>query len=180
MLFCDRQHAAGPGRRIVDRAHNARLGQDLVILDEDEIDHEADDLARGEVLAGRLVRHFRELADQLLEHETHTGVVDARGVKIDVREFLGHEIEEVRLGEPVDLHRELEALEDVAHVLREAAHVVAKMRADVVLIAHEPVKVEARDIVEAEARLAPDERVRVHPRLLLVLILRQRRCLGRL
>ena len=179
VLFRNRQHAARPGRRIVDRAHDARLGQDLVILSEDEIDHEANDLARGEVFASRLVRDFGELADQLLEHEAHLRVVDAVRVEIDAREPLRHEIEQVRLGEPVDLHRELEALEDVADVLREAAHVVAQMRADVVLIAHEPAEVERRDIVEAEARLAPDERIRVHPRFLLVLELLERRRLGR-
>ena len=121
VLFRDRQHTARSGRRIVDRAHDAGLGQNLVILDEDQIDHEADDLARGEVLSRRLVGEFRELADQLFENEAHLGVVDDIGVEIDVGEFLGDQIEQVGLGEPVDLDREFEALEDVADVGREGA-----------------------------------------------------------
>ena len=128
VLFRDRQHAARAGRRIVDRAHDAGLGQNLVVLDEDQVDHEADDLARREVLAGRLVREFGELADQLLEDEAHLGIVDDVGVKVDAGELLGDQIEQVRLGEPVDLDGELEALEDVADVGREALHVGAQVR----------------------------------------------------
>ena len=125
VLVRDRQHAARAGRRIVDRAHDAGLGQHLVILDEEQIDHEADDLARREVLAGRLVGEFGELADQLLEDEAHLGVVDDVGVEIDVGELLRDQIEQVRLGEPVDLDGEVEALEDVADVGGKGLHVGA-------------------------------------------------------
>ena len=89
MLFRDRQHAARARRRVVDRAHDAGLGQNLVVLDEDQVDHQADDFARGEMLAGRLVRQFGELADQLLEDEAHLGVVDDVGVQVDAGELLG-------------------------------------------------------------------------------------------
>jgi hypothetical protein len=66
-----RQHAAGAGGGVVHGAHHAGLGQGLVVLDEQQVDHQADHLARGEVLAGGLVGELGELADQLLEHGAH-------------------------------------------------------------------------------------------------------------
>ena len=180
VLVRDGQHAAGAGRRIVDRAHDARLGQNLVVLDEDEVDHQADDLARREVLAGRLVGEFGELADQLLEDEAHLGVVDDVGVEVDGGEFLGDQIEQVGLGEPVDLDGELEALENVADVGREALHIGRQVLAHVVLVADELLQVEGGRVVEALPGLAQEERLRVEPGLLLVRQLRQHRRLGRL
>ncbi len=180
MLFGDRKHAARAGGRVVDRAHDAGLGQNLVVLDEDEVDHQADDFARGEMLSGRLVGEFRELADQLLEDEAHLGVVDDVGVKIDGGEFLGDQIEQVRLGEPVDLDGEFEALENVAHVGRKALHIGRQMRPDVVLVADQLAQVEGGRVVEALAGLAQQERLGVQPGLLLVRELRQHRRLGRL
>ena len=50
MARCHRQHAAGPRRRIIDRADDARLGQHIVIFDEQEVDHVTDDFAGREVL----------------------------------------------------------------------------------------------------------------------------------
>ena len=97
MLAGDRQHAAGAGRRVVDRAHDAGLGQHVVVLDEEQIDHQPDDLARREVLAGRLVRELGELADQLLEDEPHLGVADGLGMQVDVGELLGDQIEQPHL-----------------------------------------------------------------------------------
>src|SRR4051812_42755910 len=76
MLTADREHTSRARRRIVDRADDAGLREHVVVLDEDQVDHEADDFTRSEVLTGRLVREFRELADQLLEGETHSEIVD--------------------------------------------------------------------------------------------------------
>ena len=55
-----------------------------VVLDEEEIDHEPDDLARREVLAGGLVRELGELADELLVEVAHLDVADRVGMKIDL------------------------------------------------------------------------------------------------
>ena len=131
------------------------------------------------MLSGRLVRDFCELADQLLEDEAHLGVVDALRVKVDRRKLLRHEIEEVRLRQSVDLDREFEAVEDVADVLRESADVGAEVRADIVLVADQLFEVERRRVVEAQARFAPDEDVRVDPRPLPLLVFCERRRLGR-
>jgi hypothetical protein len=63
-------------------------------------------------------------------------------MQVDVRELLGHEVEQARLVEPVDLRVELEALEDVPHGRGEALHVRAQVLADVVRRAHELPQVE--------------------------------------
>jgi hypothetical protein len=81
-----------------------------------EVDHEADDLARGEVLAGGLVGELGELADELLVEVAHLDVADLVGVEVD----LGHpgqdEVEQLRPVEPPDLGVEVELLDDVAGV----------------------------------------------------------------
>ena len=72
-----------PAVGVVDGAHHAGLGQHVVILDEDQVDHEPDDFAGREVLSGGLVGDFSELADQLLEDRAHFGVGDRLRVEVD-------------------------------------------------------------------------------------------------
>jgi hypothetical protein len=100
------------------------------------------------VLSGGLVRQLGELADQLLEHRAHLRVAHHLGVQVDVRELLGHQVEQPGLVEPVDLRVEVEALEDVAHRRRERLDVLAQVLADVVLVAHQLLQVERRRVVE--------------------------------
>ena len=76
VLAGDGQHAAGAGRRIVERPDHARLGQGVVVFDEQQVDHQPDDFARREVFPGGFVGKFGELADQFLEHRSHLGVAD--------------------------------------------------------------------------------------------------------
>ena len=138
----------------------------VVVLDEEQVHHEPDDLARGEVLSGGLVGELGELADELLEDRAHLRVADGVGVEVDVGELLGDEVEQLGLGEPVDLGVELEALEDVAHRGREGLHVGAQVLADVVLVAHELLQVERRRVVEELAGLPQQEGLGVQPGLL--------------
>ena len=51
LFLGDRQHAAGPAGRVVDGADDAGLRQRIGVVAEQERDDQADDLARGEVLA---------------------------------------------------------------------------------------------------------------------------------
>jgi hypothetical protein len=67
------------------------------------------------------------------------------------------------LAEPVDLRRELEALEDVAHRRRERLDVGAQVLADVVLVAHQLLQVERRRVVEVLPGLLEQERLGVEP-----------------
>ncbi len=156
------QHAAGAGSRIVDGTHHARLGQGFVVLDEEEIDHEPDDFARGEVFAGGLVGEFGELADEFLEHRAHLGIADDVGMEINIGELLGNEIEQSCFGEAINLGVELEALKDVAHGGRKCLHVSAKVFGDMILIAHELLQVEGRGVVKELVGFFEQERFGVH------------------
>ncbi len=50
-----REHPAGATGRVEESPDDARAGEELVVLGEEEVHHEPDHLAGGEVLAGRLV-----------------------------------------------------------------------------------------------------------------------------
>jgi hypothetical protein len=170
----------GACRGVVNRAHHAGLAQNVVVLDEDQVDHQADDFARREMLPGRLVADFRELADQLFEHEPHLHVADDFGMQVDAGEFLGDLVQQAGLGKPVDLGAEFEALEHVAHRRRERLHVADQVGRNVVGIAHQHLHVEGRGVVEALARLAQQERLRVQTFLQAAGVLFQNGRLGRL
>jgi len=128
VLAGDAQHAARSSRGVVNGAHDAGLAENVVVLDEDEVDHQPDHLARGEVFTGGLVRDFRELADQFLEHEAHLVVVHRLGVQVDLAELLGHLVEQPALVQAIDLGVEVEALEQVAHLRRESLDVAEQSR----------------------------------------------------
>ena len=113
------EHAARARRRVIDRADDAGFGQHVVILDEEQIDHEPDDFARSEMFSGGFVRDFGELADQLLEDQAHLAVADLPGWRSILGKLLSDLIEQAGFGEAFDLSVELEALKDVADRRRE-------------------------------------------------------------
>ena len=94
VLAGDAQHAAGAGGGIVEAAHHAGLREGIVVLDEEEIHHEPDDLARGEVLPGGLIGKLGELADEFLEDRAHLRIADRGWVQVDVGELFCDEIEQ--------------------------------------------------------------------------------------
>jgi hypothetical protein len=55
-------------------------------------------------------------------------------MEIDARELLGHEVEQARLCEPLDLGVKLEPFEDVAHRRGEARDILIEVFPDVILI----------------------------------------------
>jgi hypothetical protein len=73
------QHSASAGGRIVERPHDARLGQGVVVLNEKEIHHEPDGVAWGEVFPGGFVGKLGEFADEFLEHRAHLALLTASG-----------------------------------------------------------------------------------------------------
>ena len=178
VLARDRQHAACPRSGVVDRAHDAGLGQHVVILDKEEVDHEADDFARREVLSGRLVREFREFADQLFEDVAHLRVADFVRVEVDVRELFGDLIEQLRFRQPVNLGEEVEAFEDVADGWRKRLDVGEEVFADVVLVADQLPHIHRRGVAEARSRFPEQKRFRRPARLLLGSALSQDGFLG--
>ena len=71
MVLGHREHPAGAAGGVVEGPNDARLGQCVLILDEEQVDHQPDHLARGEVLPSGLVGELREPADQLLVDVAH-------------------------------------------------------------------------------------------------------------
>ena len=108
------------------------------------------------MLAGVLVQRFVEPADQLFEDRSHRRVVDLVRVQIDVLEALQDLEKQPRLVEPADRVVEIEALDDLAHVLAEAGDVVAQIGGDIGRVGEQLVKVVARGVVEREAGSAAE------------------------
>ena len=84
------QHAAGAAGGVADGDDDAGLGEHAGVGLQQQVDHELDDFARGEVIAGRFVGGFVEAPDQVLEHQTHGDVVDLAGVQVDLGELGNH------------------------------------------------------------------------------------------
>ena len=115
------QHAAGAAGGVVDG--------DMPVGDGNlqQLDHEPDDFARGEVFSGLLAALFREAPEQLLVDVAH----------LQRRELVRAKLQFLVLvqdrGEPVVLHHladggaVVEVLDDVVNVLREAVDVGAEV-----------------------------------------------------
>ncbi|OHC12943.1 MAG: hypothetical protein A2002_12215 [Pseudomonadales bacterium GWC1_66_9] len=65
-LFRLGEHAAGAACRVVD-ADGLAGGVDILLAVEQQVDHQLDDFARGEVVPGFLVGLLVEAAHQILE-----------------------------------------------------------------------------------------------------------------
>ena len=104
------------------------------------------------MLARLLVVLFVELADQLLEDCPHRVVVDARRREVDVgvEELVDQRADGVGLGQRLKLIAELEVLEDVLDVGREAVEVVLEIGEKLLLAAAglEVAQGELRGVVE--------------------------------
>jgi hypothetical protein len=128
-----------------------------------EVGHEADDIARGEVLTGLLVVLLVEAPEQLLEDGAHGVVVDAREavlwlwmraeVDLGAGELLDEEAEALLAVEVLQVATDTEAIKDLAHVGREAVEVVDEVRVDIGRVVDEPLQCELRGVVEGLAGL---------------------------
>ncbi len=160
-LLGDGQHAARAAARVVDRLRDTRQAQRGPILQQQQVDHEADDLARREVLAGVLVERLVEAADKLLEDVAHLQIRDLVGVQIDVLESLHHLEQEAGVVEPGDGVVEVELVQHVAHVGAEAVDVVAQVGRQVRRVAEQALEVIERGVVEGVAGGPAQHRVEV-------------------
>jgi hypothetical protein len=150
-LTRDRKHSSRTGCWVVNGSDDSRLRENIVILGKDEVDHEPDNLTRCEVLAGSLVGEFRKLANQLLEDGSHVRVADLVRVKVNLAKLLGDEVEQVGVGEPIDLRLQFETGEDVFDVRRKAVEIRSKVHRDVILVANDGLQVHRRSVVEGVA-----------------------------
>ena len=80
-------------------------------------------------------------------------------MQVDGAELFGDEVEQVGLGETIDLRLKLEAVEDVLDVGREAVEIGAEIEGDVVLIADDRLQIHGRGVVEGTARGAHQKRI---------------------
>ena len=71
VLLGNRQHAASAASRVENGFGDAGLGEQIVVFDEQQVHHQPDDLAWGEVLACGFVGKLGEPADQFLVQVTH-------------------------------------------------------------------------------------------------------------
>lgn len=115
------------------------------------------------MLPGGFVRQFGKLADEFLEDEPHLRMADGFGMQIDVREFLGDEIQQPGLGEPVNLVVEVERFKDITHGRGKGLQIRKEIFLDVVLIPHQLFHVERGRVIEKLPRLPQQERLGIHP-----------------
>jgi len=159
------QHPARTRSAIIEKV---RAGFDRVgDGEEDQLRHELHGVALGPVLAGLFVVLLVEAADQLLEDRAHAVVVetgllhraiavqDRFGAQVDVRreQLLDQRVQRIRLRQPRDLVAELELLEDVLHVRREAVQVSLEVRPEL-LLARPGTQVPERELRRVVERLA--------------------------
>ena len=121
-LFRFRQHSSGAAGRVVDLAIDARP-VDILLASIDEVGHQANDLARSEVVASLLVRLLVEAHYEMLEQVSHLQVVDAIGMQVHIRHCLDDCEEPIAGVELFDLITELELLEDARGGRRETVDV---------------------------------------------------------
>lgn len=122
-LFRHGEHAAGAAGAVVKQIG---AGVDLIChRQEDQLRHQLHGVTGRPVLAGLFVVLLVEAAHQFLKQRAHGVVVEAAGAEIDVwREELADQgAERIGFREPWDLVAELEILEDVLHIGREAIEV---------------------------------------------------------
>src|ERR1700722_6406112 len=103
----------------------------LVIVDKQNANHQPDHLARREVVACGLVSKFVEATDEVLKDQPHLLIRHRARVEVHVRELGNDEVEDVRLAHSLDLVLELEEIEDIAHILREALDIAYEGLVDV-------------------------------------------------
>ena len=67
----------------------------MVIGIEQQIYHEANDFARREVVARRLVRSLVESPDEVFEYQSHFVIGNGIGVKVDLGKLADNQVEDV-------------------------------------------------------------------------------------
>ncbi len=142
------QHAPGATRRVEDGSDDARLGEHVGVLGEQQVDHQSNDFAGSEVLTRRLVGELGEPTDELLVEVAHLEVRHLVWVEIDLGE-LGHDqVEQVGPVEPGDLGVEVELVEDVSGPGRESRDVGPEVGGQLGRIVQDRGEVKWMDVVE--------------------------------
>ena len=152
VLLAHGEHPARPARGIEHRPNDPWRAEDVVVLDEQQVHHQADDFARREVLAGCLVAQLGELAKQLLVDVAHLDVADLVGMEVDFGHFGEDEIEQLRPVEAADLGVEVELLDDVARLGVELGDPGAQVAGDLGRVGQDAVQGQRAGVVCLDAR----------------------------
>ena len=141
------EHLAGAHGHVVD-GDVALLRQ--IGVGEQQVRHEIDDVAAGEVGSGFLAEAFREAPHQVLEDIAAVHGADLVGTQIALGavELLDDQVQRVAVHHALDHAVELELGQHVLHVGGEARQIVAEVALDVVRVGQEPVEGEPADVVE--------------------------------
>jgi len=110
----------------------------------------------------------------------HLEVRDPVGVQVEIRELRRDEVEEILLGERLDLQVELELLDHVPRVGREAGDVAAQVAGELWRVVEQAREVELRGVVEALTGRRLQHRVEVLDLPAQLRVLREHRLLRRL
>ena len=153
VLLRDGEHAARAAAGVTDAEHHPLGAQTLLVAGQQQVDHEMDHVAGGEVLAGVLLQRLVELPDELLEDGAHGEVVDRVRVQVHLRiaEPLHHLEQQTRLVELGDGVVEVELLQHLAHVGAEPGDVVAQVLRHVGGVGQQLGEVVAGRVVEGES-----------------------------
>ena len=151
VMLRNREHAARSAGRIVNRLHDVAV-REVFLRREEEIHHQLDHFARGEMFARLFVGLLCTDADELFEDVAHLHIVDLSGGEIDLREGFDDLVEEILLRHPGDLLVEPEALHDAAYVRRELADVAVEIRGELIRIVEQLLEIKFREIVKRALR----------------------------
>ncbi len=150
MLLGDGQHSSRAAAGIVDGADRAFPADPGLITREEEIHHQMDDIARGEVLPGIFIQRFVEFPDQLLEDRSHGRVVDLIRVEIDVLEAFKNLEDKAGFVQFADGVVEIEPLQHLPHVRAEAGDEIAEVGRQMGSVGEELLEVVAGGVIEGE------------------------------
>ena len=111
------KHAASAASRVQQGAHGVGLGQQIIVVHEQQADHQLNNLARGEVVTCRFIGLLVEAPDQVFKQQAHLEVVHRVGVQIDLAELAHHQEQDIVLVQPFDLVAEVEVIKDALDIL---------------------------------------------------------------
>jgi hypothetical protein len=137
-----------PAAGVEQGADRALLAEDVIVGKEEQVHHEADDLARGEVVPRLFVRGFIEFANEFFEGPAHFEIGDGIGVQVDFAELLDQLEEAVGFVELLDLLIETEGFEQRAHFRGEAVDIVQQILGEVVRVGFELFEIVLAGVVE--------------------------------
>ena len=151
------EHPPGAGGGVIEGADDAALGQYRVVFGKQQFHHQVNDFPRRKVFSGRLVGHLRETPEEFLEEQAHLVVAEDVGVQVEAGEFLGDEIQQPRLVQPLDGGGKIEAGEDVLHVRGKGPDSGLQVMAQVIGVTQQPRQVLGEEIEKGLPGRTPDE-----------------------